>query len=88
MDNREKLRAETTDLLQRLRADLSVSQVLFDLLDVMIRRLDRLELGEFDAPDEVPTVPGKRPSVEMAAVREEAPLGERVKHILDEGKKK
>jgi hypothetical protein len=85
MSGREKLRAETTELQQRLRSDPAVPQALFELLDVMIRRLDRIELGEFEDPSEVPTVPGKKMSSgNIPAVHDEAPLGERVKNIFDE----
>lgn len=59
---REALRAKTTDLMQRLRAEQSVSQALWDLLDTLQARLDRIELGAFVAPDEVPTKPDRKAS--------------------------
>lgn len=75
---REALRARTTELLGVLRSDDSVSQALFELLDIFARRLDRLELGDY-GPEEAPTRPDRKSSSgSMSAV-----IGE----IFDEAKK-
>jgi hypothetical protein len=85
---RERLRSQTTDLQQRLRGEPGVPQVLFELLDVVIRRLDRIELGEFTDPNEVPTEPGKRLSGQIAATKTpDRTLDERIAEIFDEAKK-
>jgi len=60
VDPRETLRALTTELIQRLRGETGVPQALYELLDVLSRRLDRIELGAFDTPDEQPTKPERR----------------------------
>jgi hypothetical protein len=57
---REELRAQTTDLIQRLRGE-PIPQALWELLDVFARRLDRIELGNF-SQDETPTRPERRGS--------------------------
>jgi hypothetical protein len=80
---REALRAQTTELLQRLR-NTDVPQVLFELLAVLCSRLDRIELGAFLDQDETPTKPERRVSSEqVAAVK---PLGERTKDIFADAK--
>lgn len=66
---RETLRAQTTDLLQRLRSEPDVPQALYELLDTFARRLDRIELGAFDTTDETPTKPDRKPSATFAAPR-------------------
>jgi hypothetical protein len=85
--DRERLRSLTTDLQQRLRGEPGVPQVLFDLLDAIIRRLDRIELGDFTDPNEVPTEPGKRLSGQLAATKPDRSLDERIAEIFDEAKK-
>lgn len=88
MGEREKLRAETTNLQQRLRGEPGVPQVLFELLDILVRRLDRIELGELADPNEVPTEPGRRLSGPIPAVtKPDKPLAERIGDIFDEAKK-
>jgi hypothetical protein len=84
MPEREALRAQTTDLLNRLRSS-GTPHELFQLLEVLARRLDRIELGSFDGQDETPTKPERRvSSATVAAVRlSEKPLGERTKDIFD-----
>ena len=59
---REALRAQATDLLNRLRGDPSVPQALFELVDNILRRLDRLELGAFVTEEETPTRPDRKQS--------------------------
>jgi hypothetical protein len=89
MNEREVLRAKSTELYQRLRSESSVPQALFELLDVILGRLDRIELGEFTDPSEVPTEPGKnlRSTPGMQAVREgQRGVGERVKKIFEDVK--
>lgn len=84
--DREALRALTTDLIQRLRSEPTVSQVMWELLDTFARRLDRIELGNFDAQDEIPTEPARRVSSQkLAPVK---PLDVKVAEILAEGKLK
>jgi hypothetical protein len=89
MNEREVLRAQSVNLLQRLRNE-PVPQVLFELLEVMVARLDRLELGGFSSPDEVPTEPGKNlkttsttglPATGTSAGKG---VGERVKKIFED----
>jgi hypothetical protein len=58
---REALRAQTTELLQRLRGE-DVPQALFELLGVIISRLDRIELGGFGTEEETPTRPDRKQS--------------------------
>jgi hypothetical protein len=77
---REALRAQATDLIQRLRGEPGIPQALFELLDNFERRLTRIELGEFDAQDEVPTKPDRRiSSSQMPATR----LPERLDKIFE-----
>jgi hypothetical protein len=59
---REALRAQATDLLNRLRGDPAVPQALFELVDNILRRLDRLELGSFTTEEETPTRPDRKQS--------------------------
>ena len=97
---REALRFQTTELIQRLRGEENVPQALFELLDTIVRRLDRIELGTFApgfapgtfSPDEIPTKPERRASSQIAAVKSpekhpEKPLAERIEDIFSEGKK-
>jgi hypothetical protein len=80
VERREQLRAKTTELMQRLRPNASVPQELWELLDVLAARLDRIELGAFDEPDEIPTRPDRKVSSgNLSAV---------VEQIFEEAKKK
>jgi hypothetical protein len=80
---REELRALTTDLIQRLRNEASVPQALWELLDVFARRLDRIELGNFDSQEETPTEPARRVSSgSLPATKPFARVGE----ILEKAK--
>jgi hypothetical protein len=86
MADREELRKQTTELLQRLRGEDHVPQELFELLDTITRRLDRLEIGSFSDPDEVPTKPERRVSSATIAATSK-PLPDRVAEIFDGAKK-
>ena len=84
MADREELRKKTVELLQRLRVT-SVDPLIWDLFEVLVARLDRLELGSFETEEERPTTPERKVSTAgMTAVR---PLGERVDEIFREAKK-
>lgn len=88
---REAIRALTTELLQRLRGEPAVPQALFELLDAFARRLDRIELGEFDSAEETPTKPDRKPSTQIGAVRTTKPFEspfERAVGILEEANPK
>lgn len=84
-NEREKLRAETTELLWRVQADPSFPHHLFELLTAIVKRLDRLELGAF-AEGEAPTKPERKTS-SAATPAVKGPFLEAVE-ILDEAKKK
>jgi len=80
---RERLRAETTRLLNVLRTT-TIPQETFELLEILSARLDRIELGSFDE-HERPTEPERRASSGgMPAVREG--LAARVAAELAKGK--
>jgi len=86
---REALRAQSTELLQRLRSDPNVPQELFELLDNFCRRLDRIEMGSFATEDEIPTRPDRHPSVgAMSAVKQPDALSGRIAEIFSDAKKK
>lgn len=87
MVEREQLRFQATELLNHLRADDKVPQALFELLDNMCRRLDRLELGSFTTEEETPTRPDrKQSSGGIAAVKDS--LSGRIEEIFREVKPK
>lgn len=88
MADRETLRAQTTELLIRIRVATSAPQEIVDLLECFARRLDRIEIGQFDSQEETPTEPARRvSSATIAAVKsDERPLGERTKEIFDRAK--
>lgn len=56
MPDPEELRKQCYALLGRLSADGVTTQQAFDLLETIVRRLDRLELGTFNE-DEIITRP-------------------------------
>jgi hypothetical protein len=87
MNEREALRAQSVNLLQRLRSE-TIPQTLFELMEIVIARLDRLELGAFDNQDEVPTEPGKnlRTTSAVALPVQGKGVGERVKKIFEDVK--
>jgi len=84
--DREALRAQTTDLLNRLRELPEIPHPLFELLDVFARRLDRIELGEFGTMEETPTKPDRKSSQTTIPAVRETPF-EKVAQILEEAKK-
>ena len=78
--DREALRAQTVDLLNRLRLDTSVSPALWELLEVLTQRLDRIEMGTF-LESEAPTKPERRGSGDKFTAA-------KVEEILKEGRDK
>jgi hypothetical protein len=86
---REALRSQATDLIQRLRAygDDQVPHVLWELLNNFARRLDRIEVGTFESQDDVPTAPRGISSANLPAVNPEKPLDVKVAEIFDQAKK-
>jgi hypothetical protein len=64
-------RRDCHDLLGRLRLS-GVEPLLFDLCEILVRRLDRLERGTgFPGDDETPTKPNRPSSQTMGAVKKE-----------------
>jgi len=79
VNERERLRLATTELQQRLRGEPDVPQVLYELLDVIVRRLDRIELGTFDDHE--------RPTTKEPRTTSSGTLVATVEAIFDEAKK-
>ena len=82
-DEREDRRAFCRLLFEKLRADPTVPQAVFELINEVLVRLDRLEMGNM-IPEERPTRPDRKMTPKPT------PLGFRaitVTEILKDGKK-
>jgi hypothetical protein len=78
MNEAERLRMQCHEILGHLRST-DLEPRVWEILDVLVARMDRLETGEFP-PSEVPTKPERKQS--GAGWNADA-----VKAALDEGKK-
>ena len=68
--DREELRRECYELLGTLRsADPPLNELAFRLIENILIRLDRLETGHFQDPNETPTRPDRIASQQLRAIK-------------------